>query len=269
MSLKHKVGKLEDVDEKFRGLYKQDGATFVLDLESEDLAKLNEFRDTNTRLTNELKTSKERLDVFAGLDPAAVAEIKAQVERTKADEEKELIRKGKFEEVITRRTAAAGAENERQLKAVQATLEEKDKTIGGLKNRLATLLVDQDVSKAIESAGLKPRQGALADITRRAREVWSVQEDGSLAAFEGGTKNAMYSKVKAGQPITMSEYVLTRLAQEASHLFEGSGGGGASGGAKGGTQPSGVLTNPDPLAFGRNLKSISEGKTKVDISGAG
>ncbi len=274
-ALKLKVASAAEIPEAAKTLYKQVGTEFHLDLEgAEDLNRLDEFRRTNTDLARKATEYEGKLKQFEGIDPTMLATIREQVEQSKVAEEKELIKKGNFQELITRRTAAANAENERKISAANETLDKERNTNKALKARLASLLVDTDVAKAIEASGLKPRQGALADITRRARENWQVQEDGTLLAVEPGTKNQLFSKEKAGQALTMKEYVTGFLATEAGHLFEASGGGGSSGsrgGASGGGIPGPggvtVLKNPSAAEFGKNLEAIKKGTVRVDMGG--
>lgn len=271
MALKLKIPKLDDVPEAVRALYKQQGSEFHLDLDGADeLSRLNEFRTNNTQLAKDLADERARLKSYEGLDPAMVATMREQIEATKAAEEKELLKKGNFNEVVNRRTAAAGLENERKINAANETLASRDKTINSLKGRLAELLVDTDIQRTIEAVGLKPRTGAMADITRRGRDSWQVNEDGTLTPIERGTKNVMYSKEKTGQPMPMKEYVTGVLATEAAHLFEAAGGGGAGGGRAaggGGVQGGGasrVLINPDAATFGKHAKEIQAGTVTVE-----
>lgn len=267
MALKFRVPKLEDVPEALRSMYRQSGNEFVLDAEgAEDLSRLSEFRDNNTKLGQKAKELEDRLKAFDGLDPSAVASLREAAEKAKVEEEKELIRKGKWDELVARRTAAADLEHKRKLDEVNGTLGKKDETIKALRGQLQSLMVDSEVQRAIEAAGLKPRTGATADIFRRARDTWRVGDDGQLRAFVPGKDEPLYSKQKAGDALSMKEYVTGFLAAEAGHLFEGASGGGAGGskspaGAGGGSPT--ILRNPDARTFGQHAAEIAKGTVKV------
>lgn len=268
MPLKASVAKIEDVAEPLRSLYKQSGSQFVLDLDgAEDLGKVGEFRENNLRLSREMETMKSQLAAFAGIDPEAVKSLREQAEKAKGEEEKALLKSGKFDEVIARRTAAFRADLDAQIKATNETLKQREETIKALTGRLSSTLVDTDLQKTIDAVGLKARQGAMEDLTRRAREVWRIDEKGNMVAIDPKATGPMYSSEKAGEPITMKEYVTKRLATEAAHLFEASGGGGAQGGQRAGGIPSGgYVSVSDPLEVGRHLKEISKGTVKVQMN---
>lgn len=272
MALKPVVAKIEDVDEKYRPLYKPGTGGFVLDFEgADDLGRLGEFRNNNIELRKQQEALAAQLKSFEGIDPEAVKSLREQQDKAKAEEEKELIRKGKFDELVARRTAAARADLDSQIKATRTTLEEREKTITALQGRLSVLVVDSDVAKAIEAVGLKPRAGALDDIHRRARDVWKVDDSGNMVAVDPskGGKSPLYSAEKAGEPITMKEYVAKVLAVQAAHLFEGSSGGGAAGGARGGGGAAGqMIEGGNALDFGRNLEGIAKGTVRVRLEGA-
>lgn len=265
MALKHKIDKLDGLSDDVKKLYRQDGSAFVLDVELPEDPKIAEFRSNNVTLSNALSALKDQMKVFEGVDPEAIKSMRAQAEAAKADEEKELIKKGRWDELVQRRIAAAAQEFNSKIKASQEEMGKKDDAIKNLTGRLSVLMVDGEITKAIDAAGLKPRPGALDDIYRRARDVWRVDEKGNLNAFDSKSNGPMYSAEKTGELINMKEYVAKRLATEASHLFEGSGGGGASGGAGRGGGGGAVVIGNDPLEFGRNLKGIKDGTVRVRL----
>ena len=275
MPLKQTLTKLDEVPEALRSYYRQDGDKFVLDLDGGaggsggdgESEKLREFRNNNIRLSNEVDALKNSLKGFEGVDADMIKSLKEAREKSQFEEEKELLRKGKIDEVLTRRTQAVVAETEKKILATNKTLEEERNKTKALQSRLAALTVDREVIAAAEKAGLKIRQGASSDVMRRARDIWQIGDDGTMKPV-GPDGQPLYSAKTAGQPMTMDEYITSKLAVEGSHLFEAAGGGGAGGGrpAVGGGN---VLSSSDPVELGRNMKDIASGKTRVVLRDQG
>lgn len=271
--LKKRIKALEDVDEALRSLYKKDGDGYVLDMEQEEgddsgdeePGRVKEFRDKNITLLKEKKRLEEALKQFEGLDPDVVKTLRQQAEEAKEKEIQDLLKKGKVDDVVQRKLAAREAEFKKQIDAVNSQMGEKDKTIGSLRGQLQGLLVDSGVTKAIEAAGLKPRVGAMEDIMTRARSVWKINDDGQMVALDAKGE-PRYSSTKAGDPLTLKEYVTKDLLESAGHLFEAATGGGAAGGKGGGTSTGPVISGSDPLEMGRRVKDIASGKARVQIN---
>lgn len=263
MALKRFIDDLEAVPEELRDQYSPtaDGK-FALQVEGAD-PKVKEFRETNISLQKQLAKLEEGMKPFKGIDPTFIQQAQQMQEQLEADEEKKLLKEGKFDEIIQRRLASGRAEMDAQIKAMQDELAKKDSTIGNLTGQLSTLTVDTDVRKAIESEGLKPRSGALDDILTRARQTWKIGEDGAMQPVDekgdvrfGGD----------GNPLTMKEYVTKHLVESAAHLFEGASGGGAAGGSGGKPAPFGrTIDGTDPLAMGANLEAVAKGKVKAHL----
>lgn len=274
MALKKKIAKLEDVDEKVRGLYTEadDGDGFVLDVDGgftdpEAELRLSEFRENNRKLKSERDRFEAVAKKFDGLDPEAVENLRKAQEAAQEAELKDLIKKGKWDEVVARKTGAVVAEKDKQIKAVNETHQAALKENAELRNRLARYTVDNEIQKTIEAAGLKPRPGAMDDILRRSREVWRLNEKGDISPI-GADGQPIPSPEKAGEPITMKEFVTKKLVTEAAHLFESASGGGSGGGTKGGgAGGQKVIAGNDPVAMGRNVKEIASGKTRVQLAG--
>ena len=267
MALKFLIQSLDEVAESLQDEYKPNpnGAGFVLDTEGIDplaqKAKLDEFRDNNRGLKKQLDELKNAFAPFEGLDPKTLQKATEMQKQFEADEEKKLFAEGNIQEIVKRRTAVAIDEANNRLAEVQKTLGEKDSSIRKLTDTLAVLTVDREVSKAIEAAGVKIRMGALDDVTRRAREVWRVNEEGKMVPIDPSGDLRYGSD---GNELTMKEFVQKDLVEHAGHLFEGGTGGGAAGGKGPGVKP-GVKTidASDPVAFGRSLEDIASGKAKA------
>jgi len=262
MKLKKHIKSLTDVPERFRSWYdKDDKGEYELkdDVEIDDedpttaKAKVKEFRETNIRLTNELKELREQIgDV--DLDQARDAL------KTKAKAEEEALKaKGDLDKIVESRMAAATKEWEREKAKLKTDLEAATVTATRLGGKVKAIRVKEEIEKALTRTKLVPKSaGALEDLMARAERVWSVDEKDAVIAKRGD--EMLYGK-KGVDPLTPDEW-LTQQLEEADHLFQPGGGGGAGGGEKEKRSPSGVriINKNDPLAMGRAAEDILAGK---------
>jgi hypothetical protein len=244
MTIKSTYAKLEDIPEAHRDLYVEKDGKFILPVEgmvSKD--RLEEFRTNNVALKKQVEDLTSKFD---GIDPELFRELseKAEKERTK-----KLIAADKVDELVNERVNAAKAGFDKQLK----TLDEDKRKLG---IQLEGLLIDNAVRDASAKSGV--RAGAVDDVLLRARQVFKVV-DGKAVAFDGDKQ--LFGAT--GDPLTVPEYISTKLSEAAPHLFEPSQGGGAkkaegnSGGA------SGKIGRGDEKGFLTNLADIASGKKQV------
>lgn len=229
MALKFQIAKLEDVPENVRGLYKPDGQVFVLD--AEDVvpkARLDEFRNNNIQLTQQLEKLKD-------VDPVKYAElIKLQQEV----EEGQLIKAGKLEDAVNLRVTNMKKDLETRLNGTESQLQQANA-------QLAVLMIDNAVRQEAVKNGALPT--ALDDLVLRARTVYTMEK--GQAVPKDGSGQVIYGK--DGQtPMAMSDWIAS-LKKTAPHLFAGSQGSGAGGGRSpsGGTDTS-KMTPAQKIAFG-------------------
>jgi multidrug resistance efflux pump len=118
--VKKRVKDINDVPEAFRSLYKKQGEFFVLQVEddgdgydtdtaaelAEAKAKLKEFRDNNMALNKAKQEQDALLKQYEGLDPTKVKELKEMSDRMDKDEDAQLIKAGKIDEVIKKRVGS-------------------------------------------------------------------------------------------------------------------------------------------------------------------
>lgn len=267
--LKFLLDSLDGVDESLHSLYtKTSDGKYKLTVDgmpddAETRRKLDAMRDNNRGLHKTVEELQGKLKTFDNVTPEMIEQAQNLANQVQEEEEKKLIKEGKIDELLQRRTTVMRDDFAKQTKQLQDSLEGMKKTNTTLKDQLAAMTVDHEIRRAIDGEGLKPRSaGALEDIIRRARDTWKIGEDGKMGPVDssGGTRYGAN-----GEPLTMKEYVTKDLATSASHLFEGSGGGGAQGG--GGTGPALRKVNAsDPLEFGRHLDDIADGKVDATPS---
>jgi len=210
MPLKYKYANKQEIPAELQPFYVEREGAWLLDADGVvSQARLDEFRQNNIALTNQLKR-------FDGIDPDAVRQL--------ADEKRKLeeaaqIKAGEVDKVVAARLKA-------ELDKIHApVVAERD----ALHGRLTAIQIDQAVVNEATKRGLRPT--AITDITSRARMTFKLV-DGVPQAFDG-------EKMRTGKdgvsPMTLAEWV-DALVGDAPHLFEanaGSGAAGSGGGAAG------------------------------------
>jgi len=211
MPLKYKYATKQEIPAEHQPFYVERDGAWLLDADGVvSQAKLDEFRQNNIALTNQLKK-------FEGIDPDAVRQLADEKQRL---EDEQRLKDGKFQEVLDARLKTARADWDKQHGVVVA---ERDVLTG----RLTAIQIDQAVVTEATKRGLRPT--AITDITARARMTFKLV-DGVPQAFDGDA--ARYGK-DGTSPMTLAEWV-DALVSDAPHLFEANAGSGAAGSGSGG-----------------------------------
>jgi hypothetical protein len=213
MPLKSKYSDLKQIPAEDVRLYVERGGEWVLDAEPDgSKSKLDEFRQNNITLTNQLKK-------FEGIDPDAVHQLADDKRKL---EEAQQLKAGEVDKVVEARLKTARAEWDKTHGVVVA---ERDALTG----RLTAIQIDQAVVSEATKRGLRPT--ALTDITSRARTNFKLV-NGVPQAFEADGQTARMGK-DGVSPMTLAEWV-DALVSDAPHLFEANAGSGAVGSGSGG-----------------------------------
>lgn len=182
----------------------------------------------NGELLGKLKESSEQLKRFDGIDPDAVS---AMLKRFADDEEAGLIKAGKFDDVLNKRTERLrgdfekklGAEADRAKKAEAKAAKLADRTLAGT------------LRDAAIKTGALPE--AMEDIVLRARGIWALNDEGEAVALDGDGEVILGKDGKT--PLTPAEWAES-LRESAPHLWPRAQGGGAQGSGRGSaSQPAG------------------------------
>jgi hypothetical protein len=207
MALKTKFKTREEIPAELQPHYIEQAGEWVLDHDGK--AKLDEFRQNNITLTNQLKR-------FDGIDPDAVRQLADDKRKL---EEAAQIKAGEVDKVLAARLKA-------ELDKVHApVVAERD----ALHGRLTAIQIDQAVVSEATKRGLRPT--AITDITSRARTTFKLV-NGVPQAFEADGQTARMGK-DGVSPMTLAEWV-DALVSDAPHLFEANAGSGAAGSGPGG-----------------------------------
>ena len=203
MALKYKFKDVKEIPAGDERHYVERGGEWLLDVENDgSKAKLEEFRQNNIALSNQLKR-------FEGIDPDAVRQLAEEKHKL---EEAAQIKAGEVDKVLAARLKA-------ELDKVHApVVAERD----ALHGRLTAIQIDQAVVNEATKRGL--RATAITDITARARMTFKLV-DGVPQAFDG---ERMRTGKDGVSPMTLAEWV-DALVSDAPHLFEANAGGGAAG----------------------------------------
>ena len=255
--LKKFVTSLDDVDEAFRGLYKETEGGFILETDDTGIIKkLDEFRTNNRMLFNQNKEMQAALEKVKDVDPEKYAEGLKALEIFAQSEEAKLLKDGKLDEVIERRTKTMKDDFDLQLAAKAKALEESQAVVNSHASKLQKLMVESGVTKTLASLG-RVKEGALDDVYSRANQVWKVDEKGELVARDSDGKQIFG---KDSNELTMAEWGKS-LLDSAKHLFEPSQGGGGQGDFRSRKDGSGVLElDPnDQRGFEQNIEEIAKG----------
>ena len=213
MALKYKYTTKQEIPVEHQSLYVERDGAWLLDADGVvSQSKLDEFRQNNITLTNQLKR-------FEGIDPDAVRQLADDKRKL---EEAQQLKAGEVDKVIEARLKSARAEWDKQHGVVVA---ERDALTG----RLTAIQIDQAVVTEATKRGLRPT--AIPDITSRARTNFKLV-NGVPQAFEADGQTARMGK-DGVTPMTLAEWV-DALVSDAPHLFEANAGGGAAGSGSGG-----------------------------------
>ena len=221
MPLKYKYTNKQDIPAEQQPFYIERDGAWTLDADGiVEKARLDEFRQTNITLTNQLKR-------FDGIDPDAVRQLEADKRKL---EEAQQLKDGKFEEVLEARVKAAQADKD---KAHTPVIAERD----ALLSQLSAIQIDQAIVAEATKRGLRPT--AIPDVTSRARATFKLVA-GVPQAFNG---DAVRTGKDGVSPMTLAEWV-DGLVGDAPHLFEANAGGGAAGSGPGGAAANRSVRNP-------------------------
>jgi hypothetical protein len=179
----------------------------------------------NSELLGSLKDAKEQLRQFDGIDPGAVRDI---LKRFADDEEAGLIKAGKIDEVLNKRTERMKADYEKKLTDAVKAAEAATKRAQAFQGRV----LDDSIRAAAAKAGL--HQHAIDDALFRARSMFALDENGQAVQF-GDDGNPVLGK-DGKSPFTPLEW-LEGMKDKAPHWFpaSASGSGAGSGGGGGGS----------------------------------
>lgn len=180
------------------------------------------LKSKNAELIGDSKKLKEQLARFEGIDPDVVRTI---MKRFADDEEAGLIKAGKFDEVLEKRTSKMREDFQKQLDAAKGDAAKARQLAKAFQGRV----LDDAVRAAATKAGL--HQHAIEDALFRARSMFTLDENGQAVQLAEDGKPVLGKDGKSA--FGPSEW-LEGMKEKAPHWFPANAsGGGASGSGKG------------------------------------
>jgi hypothetical protein len=225
--LKLNVDSLDAVDEPYRALYEQDGEKFKLKVDGvEDTTGLKNALSAERRRAADLEKKVKGWE-RSGKTPEEIADL---VEAAEAKALTEAEKKGEWEKLRTQM-------NDKHAQDIKG----KDETIGSLKKRLETELIDKTAVSAIAAAKGSPDL-LLPHVQRHVK----VDDDFNVVVVNAKGEPRVNGK---GEPLSIADLIEEMKTNETfGRAFEGSGHSGSgmrpnNGG--GGTPPGNVKSKAD------------------------
>lgn len=271
MALKKKYAKADEIPQAHKDLYKQVGSEWLLDVDGDegggddnlnagDLArKLKDFRSNNTKLAEELKAERtarqqmeKRLEILGKNDDERVTTALALLDKVTGQADEELIKAGRFDEVVARRMKARETDWQKKIEAEAAKLKAAGESEAKARSIAAGMVLDQHVRKEIAAKKLRLRGTAEDDLMNRARRDWRAND--TLDGVAAVAQDAAYDNIGAW---------LDKQVSDAPHLWEGGEGGGAGGGGGSGGGGGNRTVKRSDISDKDYANVLADGKTKV------
>lgn len=233
-----------------QSLYVEREGKYHLDLPEgiEDVTGMKSaLQKERDKAKEEVRLRKELEKKFEGIDPD---QVRTLLEKLGGDEEAQLIKAGKIDEVVARRM-------EKAAKAHTRALEEANKKVEAANSRaqkFSSKVLDNHIRAAAAKAGV--HANAVEDALFRARTLFVLNEDGEPVQLDKDGHPVFGKDGKT--PFSPPEW-LDSMKEAAPHWFpSGNSGGGAGGdkGARGGakTMKRADFDRLDPLARSQAMK---------------
>lgn len=213
------------------------------------------LKSKNQELLGKLKESQETLKRFDGIDPDAVNNM---LKRFADDEEAGLLKAGKIDEVLQKRTERMRADMQKQIEKRDADLKKATDRAQAFQGRV----LDDAMRAAAAKAGLHPH--AIDDALLRGRSIFSLNDDGQ--AVQVGEDGQPVLGKDGKNPFTPLEW-LEGMKEKAPHWYPASASGGGGQGSSS-TNAAGKKTMPrsqfDGLPQGERMAFSKAGGLVVD-----
>jgi hypothetical protein len=235
MSLKFMLDNLEGLDDSVAALYtKHDDGKHYLEVDGAvSKSKLDEFRNNNVDLLR-------KLDGYKDLDPAKYASMQTQIAELTREE---TIPADKLDEIVAERVGNLRNEYDGKINDFETVISTQSRQLEGL-------VIDSAVRKAATEGKVLPT--AVDDVLLRAKSTFKVIDG---AAVPHDSKGSVVYGKDGSSPMGIGEW-MGKLSKDASHLFEGSSGGGGTGGGRqtGGQQDTSKMSAVQKIAAGLQNK---------------
>lgn len=243
MPLQYEVSNLDELDEGVRSLYKENGDTFVLDVDGAvNTNERDKLVANNAALVSEKKALKDK---FAGVD---LDQYNVMQEQSKALADKKLLDSEGIDAVLKQKMAEVAEAHNKELDAAKQ-----------YKNMYESELLTKQLGVLADAAGVK---SDLKDyVIMKGKEVFSLEGGKLVAKNPDGTD--MYDTQKPTEALTPESF-LNSFTRDHPSVLKGSTGGGAGGGNGATTKSTISRTNFDNLSPADKVASAKAGVKVVD-----
>jgi hypothetical protein len=232
-------------------------------------SKVDEFRDRNIETSKKLEESVESISKFKSvlgedIDLEAFATELAELRETKRRVDDGKIKdESQIDALVKERTEAMRTKHGEELQQRALELAKLKNEANEYKALFKRTFIDRAVSEAVTLEDLGVHPAAIADVTKRAYEIFNVQDDNSLLPKKNG--NTVWGE-DGVTPMTVREWIDTTLRKEVPYYFKPSNGGGSGGGngsdGQGGLSAEDLskMTPRQKLEFANKQSAKSAGK---------
>lgn len=209
----------EAIPESMRDSYKEqsDGSFILAEIPGlVDKKKVDEFRDNNRNLQQQLDEVTKKLEIFKDVDVEHFKELQEQERKLK---EKELIEKGEIDTILEARIKPVVAEKDNEINTLKGQLDTANA-------QLSVLMIDDRTTSLATELGVEAT--ALPDVKSRARTQFQINNGKVTAVDTEG--NPVYGK-DGITPLALDKSWMEGLKTNAPHLFKPAKGTGAEDGS--------------------------------------
>jgi len=211
------------------------------------------LQSKNTELLSEKKSFQEKLAKFAEItDPEKALEALKFINE---NEDAQLIRDGKVNELIEKKTSQMRIDHETALKVLQEQLAETSNMATTYKSQFEKKMIDDSLREFAIKAGV--RSEALVDVLSRGGHVFKLANDGTVEARDA---KGNLLKNDEGNVVTPSVWI-EGLKTGSPHYWPPSTGADARGGGYG--DNSDVMTKLAEYAKAGKMKEFNELRAKM------
>ncbi len=184
------------------------------------------MKSKNEELLDEKKKIADRLKEFADIEDPELA--REALKFIKENEDAQLIKDGKIEEVLEKRTSQLRSDHDAIVSDLQKELQDSNLVGHNYKQMFENKTVDDSLRDAAMAAGVLPE--AIESVLLHGRSVFSVGKDGTV---ESRDPEGTLRKTDKDMIVNPKNWV-EGLKKSDPYFWPGSVGSGASSGGKGG-----------------------------------
>jgi len=195
---------IEDLDlrqkavDEFNTSLETEKATFNTSLQSEIDKATSGLKASHSKLLDEKKKLQERFQGITNPEEALQA-----LKLISENEEMQMLRDGKFEDVIQRRLSTKLTEFEDSTRELNTKLEMHEISSTKYKTMYADLIIDNNLRKAASKAGVL--SAAMDDVLNKGRNLFSVADDEK--SVESRDHNGKLRKTEDEKVLTPENWV--------------------------------------------------------------